>query len=612
MKKLNRDAAVKLLYKSTWLVERTVHYSQLTICPMAKLTAPEGKYVSLIVDGIGHDIVPGTYRGDVVLAVSDHYHMAPHALMRQNDISIEMEPAVVVSNRGADVRVPELLTGGTVTDTGAEGFYMGTAAQSYNGIIVTEDANYTVKNVVMDFEGFGANDFMGEGAGITAIDNAKVAIEDSEFNFSGVTRCAIHVGGRSVVAVNRCDITNFSPDSDWVGDFAWAIALGGTNRLCQLADGAKAVYNDCRLISNGWGITSIDGTNEPVSLQINRCKMRLVGPRSHGYGAFCIGDNEVTLRDCDVQVNGYPMLVMGMKRQGRPSILGCKISGRRFGAMVYGDAGSVFEIRDSQFRTGSSTLVVKGSNTVINVEHTTMTAGNGTILQLMDTDECGMNALNYVVPVGETDVYQEGRDLTAANPEQDVFLNLKDCDLTGNIYNSTTNILAHKRSSEGSKGLFHDTLAGLPGMDDGAEAPAMPPMPPMSEDGTPPAMPPFADNRTPKNLELNLRNTHLTGIISSALQAYREGVTEITAENRMELSNVTQTAAPTVNNGVIVSLDENSTWTVTDTSYITAITLAPGSKLLTPDGRTLTMTVDGRDTIPAAGTYTGKIVISLN
>ena len=37
-----------------------------------------------------------------------------------------------------------------------------------------------------------------------------------------------------------------------------------------------------------------------------------------------------------------------------------------------------------------------------------------------------------------------------------------------NVYNSTTNILAHKRSSEGSKGRFHDTLAGLPGMDDAA------------------------------------------------------------------------------------------------------------------------------------------------
>ena len=604
MKRLSKDAAEKLLYKSTWLVENTVHYRALTICPMANLIAPEGKTLSLIVDGIGHDIVPGTYRGDVVLAVSDSYTMAPHALMRQNEISAEMQAAVVVSNQGAEVRVPELLQGGSVTDSEAEGLYMGTTAQGYNGIIVTEDADYTVRNVTMDFEGPGTNDFMGEGAGVTAIENAHLTVDDSEFNFSGVTRCAIHAGGNSQVTVNRCDITNISPDSDFIGDFSWAISLLGTNRLCQLADGARVTYNDCSLTTNGWGITSIDGTTAPVSLRLNGCKMRLVGPRAHGYGAFCIGDNEVTIRDCDVKVNGYPMLVMGMKCQGRPSILGSKISGRRFGAMVYSDTGSIFEIRDSQFHTGKSTLVVKGSNTFINVENTAMVPGNGTILQLMDSDECGMDAINYIVPVGETDVYQPGRDLTTADPENDVFLTLKNCSLAGNLYNSTTNLLAHKRSSTGSRGIYHDTLIGLPGMDDGAALPK--PMGPPPEDMTKPMM---KDNRTPKNLELIMKNTRLAGIVSSAVQAYREGVTQITAENRMELSNVTQTAAPTVNNGVIVSLDKNSVWEVTGTSYITSLTLEAGAKLIPAQGKTLTMTVDGVETEIVPGKFKGKIVL---
>ena len=50
-----------------------------------------------------------------------------------------------------------------------------------------------------------------------------------------------------------------------------------------------------------------------------------------------------------------------------------------------------------------------------------MVPGNGTILQLMDNDECGMNAQNYVIPVGEVDVYKEGRNLSAADPENDVY-----------------------------------------------------------------------------------------------------------------------------------------------------------------------------------------------
>ena len=608
MKTIRSNADTKLLYQSDWLIEQTVHFRSLTICPRANLTAPEGKYVSLVVDGLGRDLVPGTYEGDVVLAVSDLTEMPPHALMRQNDISAEFQTALVVDDSGAHLTTPELIPEGTITDTTAENIYIGTTAQSYNGILVKENAEYHIKDSDFDFEGFGCNDFMGVGAAVAAVDNARVTIDDSRFHFSGVTRCPIHVGGRSNVVVNNCDVVNFSDDGNWPGDFSWQIALIGTNRLCQLADGAKAEYHGCNLITNGWGITSIDGTNEPVSLLIDRCKLRLVGPRSHGYGAFCIGGNTVTIQDSDVRVNGYPMLVMGMEDAGRPSILRSKIRGRRFGAMVYSDMGSIFNIEDSDIQTGKSTLCVKGSNTVINVKNTKMVPGNGTILQLMDNDECGMSAQNYKIPVGEIDVYQEGRKLSEIDPEYDIVLNIADCDLKGDFLNSTTNLRADKRCDQGGRGLFHDTLAGLPGMDDGAE-----PMGPGGPGGPPPGgMPKMKDNRCPKNVALNFTNTRVEGVISSATQAYREGLTEITEKNRIELSNVTQTPAPTVNNGVIVTLDGSSVWTVTDTSYITALTVPAGAKLIAPAGKTLTMTVDGVETAIGPGSYAGKIVLTVS
>lgn len=53
----------------------------------------------------------------------------------------------------------------------------------------------------------------------------------------------------------------------------------------------------------------------------------------------------------------------------------------------------------------------------------------------------------------------------------------------------------------------------------------------------------------------------------------------------MELGNITQSAAPTINNGVCVSLDKDSVWTVTGRSYITALTLAEGAKVAAPGGQ---------------------------
>lgn len=46
---------------------------------------------------------------------------------------------------------------------------------------------------------------------------------------------------------------------------------------------------------------------------------------------------------------------------------------------------------------------------------------------------------------------------------------------------------------------------------------------------------------------------------------------------------------------------------VTGDSRVTALDLAEGTKLNAPEGKKLTMTVNGMETLPAAGRYTGVI-----
>ena len=73
---------------------------------------------------------------------------------------------------------------------------------------------------------------------------------------------------------------------------------------------------------------------------------------------------------------------------------------------------------------------------------------------------------------------------------------------------------------------------------------------------------------------------------------------------------MTQTPAPTVNNGVLVSLDENSVWTVSG-DHITSLTLAQGATVKAPEGKQLEVTVDGKAAQLTAGTITGKIHIAV-
>lgn len=596
----------------TWLVEETTHLYDLTIAEGAALKAPEGKFIAMTVDGIGCDPKPGRYHGDIILTVAETYHMAPHALMRLNNISREFTDAVVIESGKviAEKGVPALIQEGTVTGEKAEGVYISSTAESFNGILVTGDQPYLVKDCKMELDGFGANDFMGVGSAVAAIDTADVTIDGCDFTVNGVTRCAVHVGGDSHVTVKNSRIQNTSPDSDWLGDFSWACGFLGTNRLCQLCDNGTVVYDNCDLISNGWGILSIDGTDKYNDMLVKNSRLTLSGPRSHGYGAFCIGGNHVRFEGCDVNVTGYPLMLRGMMDKGRAEIVDSKIRGRRFGLLAMGDTHSVLTLAGSDFETDKSTMVFKGSATTVNITETAMRPGNGVILQLMDNDESGMTGQDFKIPVGEADKAIEGRDLTTAG-EDDINMTLTACRLTGDFFNSTTNIQANKRSTQGGFGKFHDTLIGTgqghnePTKDgkiaDGPDAP--------KPDEDKPKMV-MKDLDTPKNLGLTLVDTTITGVISSATQHYREGLTLIDESNRREMSNITQKAAPTVNNGVIVSLDRTSRWTVTGTSYITALELAPGAAVDAPEGKTLKVTLDGKAIDLAPGRFAGKLVLT--
>ena len=583
-----------LLYQCTWLVDRDREYDELTISETARLTAPEGKFITLTVDGMGRELKPGHYVGPIRLSLSDGYLMAPHGLMNANRISRLFQTAVCVENGrlSAEKGIPALLTGGRVDDRCMEDVYIGAAVDSLNGVVIAGDSEYTLNRVRMDLDGFGDNDFLGVGSAVTVIDRARVTVNDCRFTMSGVTRCAVHVGGDSEVTFNRCEMENHSPQSDWLGFFSWQIGLLGTNRLTQLTDNARVTYNDCRLKTNGWGICSIDGSDEGVEMTLRGCRMELSGPRTHGYGAFCIGENTVTLDHTRADVNGYPLMLMGMQGLGRASILnGSEITGRRFGVLVVGDDDSLLTLADSDFRTGKSCLCVKGSATTIDIRACRIEAGNNVILQLMDTDEAGMTSREFLIPVGEADTPIPGRSLTQAVKGEDILLTLRDMELRGDLFNSTTNLRAYARGAKGGPGAFHDTLVG--------------PVP--FFDAPPPDAPQPPDHRGPKNLSVTLRAVSLTGRISAAGQAYREWLTRITEENRLEMSNVTQWPQEPVNNGVIVSLDAESRWTVTGDSWLTALELEEGAILCAPEGKTLRITVDGVPVEPAPGRREGQI-----
>ena len=116
-------------------------------------------------------------------------------------------------------------------------------------------------------------------------------------------------------------------------------------------------------------------------------------------------------------------------------------------------------------------------------------------------------------------------------------------------------------------------------------------------------------NSPSKNLVLNFSSTTVAGVISSTF-AKHDKSTLAMADFKL-VGEVTNTPSPAINNGVIVSLDSTSKWTITSTSYLTKLVLADGASVAAPKGKTLAMTIDGVAKPIGAGTFTGAIVLDL-
>ncbi|HEX9896364.1 MAG TPA: hypothetical protein VGA85_01715 [Dehalococcoidales bacterium] len=62
-------ATVKTINEGVWVVEKSVALRTLTIAEGASLAAPQGKSLTMTVNGIAKAIKPGTYKGKIVVSI---------------------------------------------------------------------------------------------------------------------------------------------------------------------------------------------------------------------------------------------------------------------------------------------------------------------------------------------------------------------------------------------------------------------------------------------------------------------------------------------------------------------------------------------------------------
>ncbi|MGW3289231.1 hypothetical protein ACWDR3_31795 [Streptomyces sp. NPDC001002] len=588
----------------TYEVAATTRVSRLTIAAGGKIVAPDGHSLTLTVDGVETGqlltetggtatlVQAGTYQGDVVLTVAAANEVTYETL------TFPFRQAIYVDADGVvrDKSVLAAVLGGRLTDTLARGVSITSTGECFDGVYV-QGATYTLDRPVISLTGNGRSDFAGYGAAVVGDGSAtKLVVDGARITNKGVVRTGvISDDGANVIVKNsaiRCRNGVLPADyqatveTPYMESVPWMLGLDGNVRATNLIGAnSTATYLNSTVFSETWGALSVEGGS---GLKLTAINSHVGNTGEYGYGTYAIGDATVRVLGSRFDVGSYATIIAGpaavvhygdSTREAVSALnteleLGLStaelkalpvrstvVNSGHFGYMFFG-TGTLTLDGGTVVNSERATFLNKGQQTTITVDGSKgarLAPRDGVILQMIELDDPGPVPVDgKMMNIG---VYTEPTD----DPTKDTTFDVTAVHATDGAAAFTAIAL---------KGDFYNGM------------------------------------RKGKNMVLTFEDASVEGVISATKAKHR--VASIDATTFYELGIVTNTAQAAVNNGAIVRLNSGSRWTVTGTSYLTALTLAADATVRAPRGKSVTMTVDGTATAIAPGaSYTGAITLTV-
>ncbi|MFJ9708096.1 hypothetical protein [Streptomyces sp. NPDC101234] len=614
------DTCITVGSDETLTLTETTTATCLTIEEGGTIAVPDGYSLSLTVNGVetGSElaaltdgeggattaIAAGTYTGTIVLTVAEANDLT------YSTLTFPFRQAIYVDADGVDESksVPSDVVGGTVTDTAASDITLLSNGEAFNGLYVTGGGSYTLTNPKIAFDGNGRCDFIGYGASVVGTGSGTTLVLDgANISNVGVVRTAVIADATANVIVKNSTIhcadgvvpdeypASGTGDTRYMITVPWMLGISGNVRATNLLGAStKASYINSKISSEKWGALSVDGGSYCTLTAINST---IANTGGEGYGSYAIGNVTEHFLGCTFDVGDYALIHWGASAHYGDStksavsalntslslgltsaelddlpVQSTTIDAGRFMVMWYA-AGSVAIDGGTQVNTGETTFMCKavaGTVTVDGSDGAAINSGNGVIFQLMDTDRPSSVTVSgypwssetigtYTEPTGSPT--KSSSWTTTSSQSTDAKGTFTNIALTGDFYNS----------------VWGGGNASLQG----------------------------------QNLSLSFTGSTVEGVISASTAKHT--VSTITQTEYRQISEVTNTPSAVVNNGVLVTLGAGSTWTVTGTSYLSALTLASTASVAAPSGKTVTLTVNGTATTITAGkSYTGALTLTVS
>ncbi len=616
--------------------------------------------------------VPGTYTGTVVLTVAEGNPVEYAAGSPPAAVIQPFRQALCVDSAGlSEFKSVLAAVVGTMPDsTEAEGLTITSTGECFNGVYAA--SSYTLKNAEISLTGNGRSDLTGYGAGVMGTGQGTTLVLDGvNVSTVGAVRAPLVASDGANVIAKGCEFQSVdgtlpadyvpTSDSSQIRSAPWMLGISGNVRASNLlGTGTKAAYVNSSISSQGWGALSVEECVSPTLTAINS-QISITG--EDGFGASAEGAATEYFLGCDFAVPTYGAISKGGKLffgDSDPTVIaelnsslrlglteaeiatitkkGTVINSLRYGIMWHGDgmsgdAGTANIDGAAVFSTGEAVFLDKGQAVKIVVNGTggaKLSAGNGVIMQLMDEDNPGYDPAT----MRNTAVYNEPTTppekdtnhwLTRVGDGQDALATFKSIEMTGDFYNSTRGGqgLVAVKPPAGDSTTASSAVSAAPTVTTQATTVTTKPAATVapSTNGasttagaavqavTTTTLPPNTKLASvSKNLCLMFDHSKITGIITASTAVHAKPT--ITSADYRLLGAVTNTPAAPVNNGVVAAFINGSVWTVTGTCYLSSLTITD-SWVVAPEGKTLTMTVDGESRKVEAGKYSGSIVLTV-
>ena len=601
--------------------------TSVTLSNGKTITAKDGGVLTLVVDGVEKDIldyvefdeelVSGTYSFATTAGDVSYSEMAKFMNMGGQTAQYTYRQALKIVDGSIDKSesILDLLPNSTIasatatdgsTITTVTGGALDVDGAFFNGIYVDGSSDVIINNVDMSFDGDGANDFQGEAAAVLVSGDSTTTIKNSYIETAGVIRTAAAAKENGILQIQN-SVVFASEGNDTDDEYEalvvpmmkrtpFALGLEGTIRATNILGAGQGIYSNSMIVSTGWGVLSTDSGKS-------------------GTHALDVSNVVAGIGEVEVAKSGK---VYDATRTVDGVTYGYTYEEDYSGYVAYADSG-VYDTFDSvEFYSPDYIQIMASNTSSAYYEDSYLYSGriavmtqqnNGGTISIKDSEvdvaDTVVQIKSGAANVGYTDVVLDNVDIdfTEDNLYSGILVELVESDDAGNPGNTSYTIKddGDEATVETSAGTITDSNATLKNGNYEGD---------------------IYNNiyNYTEALNVTLENANLTGVVSSSygyhvdadgnrledgtvLNAYTYGDYRGEDTDAKVIGSQVNVVNEVINNPINLTIDADSVWNVTGTSYLANVALASEKSI--SGSATIyvqTLTVDGE--AYENGTYT--------